>query len=133
MLFAVILIGGLILFAAFGTASSPNRNAAKNGPLAPTHNYLAAKMLGFYADSLAHVAGRHLAGGRLDTAASLSVRVLQVRLRLHSHDDAKLSQARDRVKQLLLCLPPDLRAGAQKLVAQKPEDRFRSGVTPAQK
>ena len=72
--FAVILIGGLILSAALGTATLENRNAQKHKQVAPTHNRLAAKILGFYADSLAHVAGRHLAGGSLETAASLSVR-----------------------------------------------------------
>jgi hypothetical protein len=133
VLSAVILIGGLIVFAAFGTASSQNRNAGKPKSQAATPNRLAVKILDFYADSLAHVADRHLAGGSLETAAFLAVRVLRVRLRLDSHDDAKLRLARDRAKQLLMRLPPDIRAGAQKLVVQKPEDRFRSQFHPGNK
>jgi hypothetical protein len=133
ILFAAILIGGLILFAAVGTATLEIRNPGQHRQLAPTHKRLAAKLLDFYADSLAHVAGRHLAGGSLETAASLAVRVLRLRLRVHSHGDPKLRQARDRVKQLLLWLPPDIRAGAQKLVVQEPEDRFRSEVYPGKK
>lgn len=133
MLSAVILIGGLIGLAALGTASSETRPADKAKPRAATPNFLAATVLDFYADTLAHVADRHRAGGSLKTAASLSVRVLRVRLRLHSHDDAKLRLARDRVNQLLLSLPPDIRASAQKLVVQKPEDRFRPENHPGHK
>ena len=111
---------GLIVLAAFGTAM-PDTRAAGNAKLgAGPPNRLAVKLLDFYADTLAHVADRHQAGGSLKTAASLAVCVLRVRMRLPSHDDAKLRSARDRVKQLLSSLPPEVRAGVQSLVEQKP-------------
>lgn len=126
VLSAVVLISGLIVFAGFGAASPETGPADNARPGAGPPNRLAAKLLDFYADTLAHVADRHRAGGSLKTAATLAVRVLRVRLRLHSHDDVKLRLARDRVKQLLSSLPPEVRAGVQRLVGPKPADRLPS-------